>query len=190
MTFIASTAGIASLVGAGGAITGGLLGSRKSSSSQTPQIDPKYQGLVDALYGKYMDNLNSSTDLTGYEGTGLSNINSAYDLAKLTRQNALTRRGLSTSPVAAAMDTNALNAKSGTVSAFENSLPLLERELKQQDYSNAQDLIGTLMGQQQTSQSGTGLGSGLSSVGSLFGWLLGQGAFGDKSGDSTYKGGW
>jgi len=161
---------------------GGLFGGSKSSRTQssTPTIDPKYQGLVDALYGKFSSNLDSTVPLEGYEGTGISNINSVYDIAKTTRQNSLTRRGLSTSPVAANMDAVAENSRAGDISTFQNSLPLLQRELQQQDYTNALNLIKSLMGQ-ETVVPGSAAGSTFNNAGSMLGFLLGQGLLGGSN---------
>lgn len=122
------------------------------TQSITPTVTPEFSNLKDLLINQATSRLATDPNLTGYEGSGLAGINKTFDTTATADQNDLTRRGLSTSPVAAAVDANRSNARSSTISSFENSLPLLSRSLQDQDASSILQLI-------------TGLGKGSSSVG-------------------------
>lgn len=166
------------LLFAGGSALSGLLGGGDKKSSTTPQIEEQYRPLLSNLYYTYLDKLkNPGADLSGYAGTGVSNINSVYDLAKMVRSNNLTRRGLSTSPVAAVADEMGDSARIGKIAEFQNTLPLMQRQFQQENQSGALNLIRTLMGQQQTVQ-GNPAGDAANSTMDMLAYLYGKGAFG------------
>jgi hypothetical protein len=157
---------------------GGALSGRKSANTQTnmPQTAPQYKGLEDMLIKRASSRLNTDPNLTGYTSSGLSNINSVYDLVRTQKQNDLTRRGLSTSPIAAVVDETSSNARAGDITDFLNSIPLLKRQLQDQDFNSASALLGHGTGTQTVLPNSASAGA-MNSLGSMLGFLIGQGAF-------------
>ena len=154
---------------------GGLLSGR--SKTQYPKQNPAYAPMEGALAQLLRDRLYSQTPLEGYEATGLGQINNVYDLVRQRNQNNLTRRGLSTSPIAANVDVTSEASRGSEIAAFQNQLPLLQRSLQDQDIGNMSDFLAGTRGVQT---SGNMAGGALGGVGSMLGFLIGQGAFDKK----------
>src|SRR5579864_2997768 len=132
---------IAAIIGAGGAVAGGAL-ANKSSSTTTPTMDPAYGPLQNSVLNLVQQRLASSADLSGYEGSGISAINKTYANTAATQNNNLTARGLASSPVAATVDATRENARAGDVAGFQNSIPLLQRSLQGEDLNQAAGVLG------------------------------------------------
>ena len=120
------------------------------SGSYTPTLAPEYKTLSDLLRTRAEDRLRSSTDLSGYEGTGLENINDVYRGLNLNASNNLTARGLGTSPVAGIVDQNLNIARGGEMARFLNGLPLIQRQMQNEDFSNATNFLNFGRGSQTT----------------------------------------
>jgi hypothetical protein len=188
---------IPSLILGGTSLLGGILGGRKQTTdtrfsrsgtnTTTPIESPEQSQLFRLLASRAIGRLNNPTPLGGYESTGLQNINRVSDALRMSAENNLTSRGLSTSPIAANVSTNLDLARGGESARFLNSLPLLMRELALGDEAAAAGIYGLKpFGQTSTySESGTGqstgtppggmIGGGLSSLGAMLGFLAALG---------------
>lgn len=176
----------------GASFLGGLLSNRPKTSNSsynnttTQSLAPGASGLNDQLLEMIRGRLSAPSALpTGYQERGIQDINRVFALTDQNRNANLTARGLSTSPVAA-IDSN--SARAGEISRFNTSLPLVDRDLRNQDMDFASRLFA--LQPRTTTSSGTGtqtqpgnmLGGGLDSLGSMLGLLMGQGAFGGLGG--------
>lgn len=155
---------------------GGWISSKRKSSS-TPTLDPKYSPLEQQVLSLVQQRLGTSTDLSGYQAQGTQDINHTFDLLKQSQSNDLTARGLSTSPVAGAVDATRENARGGQVSSFINSIPLLRRQLQAQDIGLANGVLGQGRGTTTTEQSGGGAAGSAESIAAMLGYLQSTGAF-------------
>jgi hypothetical protein len=199
---------IAPLIAAGSSLLGGLLGNSKSartgtssssgtsSSTITPVGDPRYTELGDTMIQQVLTQLQQGSQLpAGYESLGINNINDVYRLTQQKNENDLTRRGLSTSPVSGVVSSNTNMGRAGQISDFENALPLIERQMQQENLNSALNVYNTQRyGQTQTgtsSQTGTttnpgsAAAGGLGSLGTMLAYLYGNGAFGGNSNTNT-----
>lgn len=169
----APVTGGASLIPLGLGVAGDILSNTKGArtTTSTPTITPEYKTLADLLRGRAEQRLRSSTDLGGYAASGISGINDVYGNVGQTLNNSLTARGLATSPVAATVDTNLQTARAGSIAQLLNSLPLLQRQLQNEDMSAALGLIDNL-GRGTTSVGpGSALGAGIGGAGQALGHL-------------------
>lgn len=190
----------AALTGAS-AVGGALLntkGARTSTSQSTVgYTEPaEYKSMGDLLRARYTQKLNSTTPLEGYEANGLSNINDVFRGLKLASDNNLTSRGLGTSPVAATADTNLEGARGSQMAQFLNSLPLLQKQLGDQDLQSAADFYARRPLTTTTNSTGVAPGSavggavtsGVTTMAKLLGILHGQGSFGTPAGVKNLPG--
>jgi hypothetical protein len=151
------------------------------------------------LRGQMLQRLQSpGGDISGYRATGLQDINSAYDLINQSLQNKLAAQGILGSP-AAGPALSALEVGRGSeVSRFLSGLPLLERQLRNEDLESVLRYWAMRpLGQQTLSQtSGTGTGTAtmssgggaagaFSSMGSMLGWMYGMGMLGGNTGNTA-----
>lgn len=176
---------LASIIGGGASIAGGLL-SNKGSSTTSPTEDPAYQGLQGQVLNMVQQRLNTPIDTAGYTGSGVANINRNYDLTKQASDNNLTTRGLASSPVAGAVGGVAANARAGDISSFENSVPLLVNQIQGQNINQAAGILGMGRGSASTTASGGGAAGGATSLAQYLGYLTSKGAFKGGSGSSLY----
>jgi hypothetical protein len=110
-----------------------------TSQSTTPELSSEQQQLSNAYGEGLINQYNQGTNLSGYEASGLQNIQSSNAAAAKATNNQIAARGLSFSP-AAATENTAENINAGNqTSSFLNSLPLLQKQLTSQ---NLQQLIG------------------------------------------------
>ncbi len=167
------------LQGGVAAAAGALPDKSSATSTTTATIDPAFQGLRDRLLALTAQRLNSSADLSGYGASGIQNINHAYDVARQSSDNNLTARGLGTSPVAGAVDQSRENARIGQVAGFQNSLPMLQRDLQAQDLGLGRDLLTYGRGSTTTGNTSRGGGAAGAAGGlaAYLGYLSGKGAF-------------
>jgi hypothetical protein len=167
---------ISSIIGGGASIAGGALANRASQTT-TPTMDPAYSGLQGQILKLIQSRLATPLDTSGYTANGVSTINKSYDLAKQAGDNNLSARGLSTSPVAATVDTTRQTAQAGDVARFQNSVPLLARESQGADLSQAAGLLGLGRGSTTTGESGGGAAGSFENLATYLGYLQGTGAF-------------
>lgn len=148
---------------------GGYFKNRQQSST-TPNYG-SLQGLIESLMRQ---RLQGSTDLSGYRSQGIQDTNHTFDLIGQSQANDLTARGLSTSPVAATVDATRQNARAGAISRFQNSIPLLQRQLQGDDLGMAARIFG---GSTTTGESGGGLAGSFTNLAAMLGYLQSTGAF-------------
>lgn len=174
---------IASIIGGGASIAGGAL-AKKSSASSSPTLDPNYRGLQASVLDLITKRLSGGpADMSGYTAGGISDINRTFDLTKQASDNSLTARGLATSPVAGVVDTNRNNARAGAITRFQNSVPLLQRELQTQDLELSNRLLGQGRGVTSTYSGGGGAAGSFENLAAYIGYLQGKGLFGAQGGN-------
>lgn len=163
-------------------LLGGIFGNKKRTqpSSTVPTLDPAFGGLQGLLMKQIMARLTNPSKLpTGYEAGAISGINNTYGLAQQSLDNRLTARGLGTSPIAGAGETNMQLGRAGEISRMQAGLPLIERQLQDQDLVSAQRLLGLGRGQTTTQTTPSNMvAGGLGSLSSMLAFLYGNGAFG------------
>ena len=112
--------------------------SGSTSASTTPELSAEQSQLANAYGEGLINQYNQGTNLSGYEASGLQNIQSSNAAAAKATNNQIAARGLSFSP-AAATENTAENINAGNqTSSFLNSLPLLQKQLTSQ---NLQQLV-------------------------------------------------
>jgi hypothetical protein len=159
-----------------GSLIGGAL-KNKSTQTTTNQLDPGYSGLQTMILQSLMKRLSAPTGLPeGYEASGIGAINSTYDLVRQARENALTSRGLAGSPVAANADLVAGNSRAGQIGQFRAGLPLVSRDLQNQDLAMAANILP--MGRTSSTTTGTsggGAAGAATNLAQMIGFLIGSG---------------
>lgn len=180
------------LVLSGASFLGGMFGNRgktsksTNTSTTTTNLSPGATGLNDQLLSMIRGRLSAPSALPqGYEAGGIRDINSVFDVINQSKNANLTARGLSDSPVAG-IGTD--NARAGEIAKFTSGLPLVNRQLENENMDFASRLFSLQPRSQTTTGSGTNtqpgnmLGGGLDSLASMLGFLMGQGAFGKGGG--------
>lgn len=105
-------------------------GGSTTSASQTPNLSPIQQALINQFSKGASSLFSSAQNLNPYAASGLQTINKTGDLSQQILQNQLAARGQSFSPAAANAETsNTLNTVNQG-SQFLNQLPLLQRQLQ------------------------------------------------------------
>lgn len=179
------------LLGLGASALGGFFGSKSKqaqTSTTTPTLDPAYGPLQSLILQNVTKRLSSPTGLPeGYEAGGIKNINNVYDLVNQNLQNSLTSRGLARSPVAGVADEALQTRRAGDIGTFQTSLPLVARNLQDQDLGFATSLLGYGRGSTTTGtgavSAGGGIGGASTNLAGLLGYLLATGAFGKGGGN-------
>jgi len=179
--------------------TSNTTSSWNNTSTQNPVLDPIQQRIYELLTSRSINRLNQPTPLGGYESTGLSNINKVSDAVRRNLENRLASNGIS-GPAAGSSMTQLELARAGEATRFQNSLPLLAREMGFQDEAAAAAAYGLKPLGTTTTSTGTGTnmgstttpgnmaGGALSSVGSILGYLAGMGKLGTGSGPTAPTG--
>lgn len=155
MPFGLLTAGISGLAGFFGGQkqqktqTNGTITNNGSTTGNTNQnltnnLSPFQQQLASTLTRGSEDLYNSSTDLKPYTASGISQINANSDLTSKILDQTLASRGLTYSPAAAVAKNQNTISRVGQVSNFENSIPLLQRQLQTQALSGLDSAFSVL----------------------------------------------
>lgn len=175
---------LASIIGGGASLAGGALanrGSQTQTSSTTPTMDPAYAGLQGQVLKMIQDRLTGGSLPPGYESGGIQNINRSYDLVKQSQANDLTARGLGTSPIAGSVDATRDFRRAGDIGTFQTQLPLVQRQLQNQDLSAASGILGLGRGTTGTStgtaEGGGGAAGAFGSLAQYLGYLINRGTF-------------
>ena len=178
------------LIGMGVSAAGNYLNNRsqakaRASSTSMPTMSPEYMGLQNALLPSITRRLTNPSGLpAGYETGGIAKINRTYDLGKQSIDNNLTARGLGGSPIAGAAGTRLETGRLGTISDFQQEMPMVARDMQNEDMRLAMSALQLGRGQTSNSTSDNGQGG----IGGLFGNLLqGAGTFIGSSGWGTPK---
>jgi hypothetical protein len=165
---------------------GGALANRKKqqTTTQTPTIAPEYGPLQQLLIQRATDKLRNPTALpAGYETGGIKTINDTFDTGQQSLENTLSARGLSRSPIGGTPLARMQGNRLSSISNFRTNLPLVQRQMQQEDQAGALDLLGMGRGATVTGQQpGDMLGGGVSGLAQMLGFLYGQGAFGGSGG--------
>lgn len=161
--------------------------SQNSTSTSSSAFGPTGTALNDRLLQMIQSRLTGGpADITGYSAEGIKGINRTFDAGGQGLSADLTARGLSDSPAAVAPLSRFAGARSGSISAFQNTLPLLQREWQADDLGLATRLLGlqpqttTTTGTATGTQFGQPLAGGLAELGTILGDLMAKGAFGRK----------
>ncbi len=187
MSLLSLIPGVGPLVDAGLSAVGGALSNTEGArtSTSTPTITPGYQSLADLLKARAMARLNTGTNLNGYQATGVNNINSAFDNAAIGQNAGLEARGLATSPVAAAVTGKANTARAGDIATFLNGIPLLQRQLQDQDIANATNQVGQFGRGTTGVGPGSAVAGGFTSAAEMLAYLNGKGVLGGMPGSNS-----
>jgi hypothetical protein len=134
-----------------------------SSGSTTPNLSPLQQQLSN-LFGGQAANMASNTEnlLNGYTAGGLQNINQAGQAQTGVLNNVLASRGLANSPDAATANTMNTENQLNQSQQLLSSIPLLQRQLQEQNIAQLQGAFSALPTGVSTtgSTSSTGQSSG------------------------------
>ncbi len=174
------------LLSLGAGLAGGLSNTAKArtgTSTVSPTVAPAYQTLADMLRKRAEARLGSKFPIAGLEATGIQNVNDAYKGSEAALDASLTSRGLGTSPIAGNAVANLETSRAGDIASWLNQLPMIQRDMENQDFQQAQGLYETGLGKTSTStEPGSAVGSGIGSAAEMLAYLNGQGAFGGKGG--------
>jgi len=127
----------------------------RSSSVSNPFITPEYKNLGTMLRTMAEQRMMGGHALPpGYEATGLRKINEASAAASQGLKNRLTESGLAGSPVEAAANAAIEQGRAAQSADFRANLPLLERQMANEDAQMAQGILGEFgKGQSTTGES-------------------------------------
>lgn len=130
------TTGISALAGLFGAKKSPTVTNQNSTNTTTPNIGANQENLIDQFTQGITKQM-QGTDLTGYTGQGLQQINQTAGVGDKMSDNILAARGLSNSPYAAFMKNQNNNNRLNQSSQFLNQIPLLQQQLRQQAIQSA-----------------------------------------------------
>lgn len=155
-----------------------------SSQNLTNNLSPLQQQLAGLFTNGAINQYNQSTNLQPYEAQGEQQINQNSKLADQVSQNTLASRGLEYSPTAAVTENQNQLSRIGQISQFQNSIPLLQRQLQQQSLSGLVSAFSALptnrsvtgSSSQSSSSSGTSTGVNTQSGNPTAGLFGGLGA--------------
>lgn len=180
----AALGGVSALGGLLENTKGARTGTQTGTQTTTPGENPQFANMGNLLRSLYERRLNADVPLEGYEASGLQGINDAFAGVQQNLDANLTSRGLATSPVAGAAQSNLQAARGGQMAQFLNNLPLLRRQLQDQDIAQASAFYSAQPRPTTTTQTGTFVqpgsagGSAFSSAAEMIAYLAGKGLFG------------
>lgn len=127
-----------------GTTSGTVSQSGSSSNTTTPNLSPLQQQLANQFVNQSTNLANQDPNLTGYTASGLQTINQSGNAASAALRNSLASRGLSFSGAGANAETeNTLNSINQG-QQFLNQIPLLQRQLQQQNIQGEEAAFGAL----------------------------------------------
>lgn len=169
----------------GASFLGGLFGGggkRNTTSTTTPTLDPAYAGIRDMLVSNISKRLQGSALPEGLAERNIADINKTYDLAGTGLSNRLAARGLGTSPIAGAAEGVLGNERASEIVRMQQSLPILQRQMEMDNIAQAIQALQGGRGSTTVEEGGGGagsrIGSGISGLASMLGFLYGSGMFG------------
>lgn len=154
------------------------------SGSSTPTYDASTDFLRKTLNNTVLQNLQNSTDLSGYQSSGIEGINQNADAQKIGLNQSLAGRGLTYSPVAATSGAQVDANRGNQINSFNNTIPLIQQQLYEQKLADAQNQFkanpfgtsqtgqGSSAGQQTQQSSGTST-TKTTPAGGILGGILG-----------------
>jgi hypothetical protein len=124
-----------------------------TSGETAPQYDPFTMAIRNYLLQQF--GKQQQTDLSGYAGQGLSQINAAAGIREQALKNVLAARGLSNSAVAGSALGGIQSQRIGEGVNFLNQIPLMQRQFKIEDLNNFANFFKALpVGQRSYAQTG------------------------------------
>lgn len=144
------------------------------NQSTTPIENPLYSGLEGSLIQQALTRLTGSTGpaINAYETSGIQGINKTFGLTDQSLQNRLASMGLSTSPVAANAGATMEAGRSGQIAGLETSLPTVQRQMQDEDFTNALNLFNTRRTGTQTTGTTNSTGTSTTQGPGIFGDLV------------------
>ena len=156
-------------------------------STTMPTLDPAYGPLQQMLISQATERLQGNSLPSNYEAGGVNTINRTHDLVSQGVNNTLTSRGLATSPgIQAGVAERLGGSRAGDLSRFRANVPIVQRELQNQDFGNIAQLLNMGRGQTTTGTGmneqsfGGGAAGGATNLMQMLGYLIGSGAFGQQ----------
>jgi hypothetical protein len=112
--------------------------SQTSNTDQTssPSYDPFQLAIRDYLLSQFQNRANSSQNINGLVGQGLSNINTGGEMRQKALDAILAGRGLSRSNVAVNASNQLQSGRIGESIGFLNQVPQLQRQMQMEDLNN------------------------------------------------------
>lgn len=156
-------------------------GADASSNTTMPVLTSELQQALSVLMPQLQNNLRNSTDLRGYQAEGLRNISNEGLNARAKLAQMIAQRGLGNSPAGAALYARQADDEAGKAISFNNSIPLLARQLQGQDLDRLLKVAAILPTGQTTtgfstsSRTGTATGSNTDPGNQLAGLFSGLG---------------
>ena len=152
------------------------LGKNKSTqtSTTTPTFDPAMDPLKNLALQFAQKRLSSPSGLPpGFEANGISRINETTDLIGQSIGNRAAAAGVSGGPSEQYAHNIADINRGGQINTFRTGLPLLERDLQNQDLAQALSILSMGRGTSTTGEtsSGGGVSGGLDGLASMLGFL-------------------
>ncbi len=136
-----------------------LKNEQTGTSTTTPgALGGPQQALLDQLTQRY-SNL-GDVNLQPYEANQINQINRNASLQSKAADNIMAARGLGTSPVAGTTAANIDANRINQISGFQSTLPLLQRQLEQQNLAGASSFLQSIPRGISTTQTGTSLQTG------------------------------
>ena len=126
-----------------------------NQSSTTPNLSPIQQALINQFSNQAENLANQGTNLQPYEASGLQQIGSTEQSNQANISNTLAAKGLQYSPAAGnAYTQNVINA-GNQQSQFLNQIPLLQRQIQQQNIAGLESAFQVQPTATSSTQSGT-----------------------------------
>lgn len=123
--------------------SGTSLGTESGRSISGPQLSPAYQTFLDKLISSY-SNLAGPVNLRPYAAQQIQGINRANQLSSQSVNNILAARGLSTSPVAGAIQAGQESNRIGSIINLQQQIPLLQRQIELENLGAARGMAALL----------------------------------------------
>ena len=160
------------LIASGISALGGLFGNRRSTQQQTglqntnsssltmPAFTAEGTGVLYPLADKFLENLSSDTDLSGYRNAAVGGINHLADVKRRASEENYAARGVFGPAVGTAENT--INAgRISDITKVNQSIPLLQQQILQSKLQQGIDLFRSIpegtntQGYQNIAQQGT-----------------------------------
>lgn len=119
------------------------LGQNVSQTTTSPVITPQHQALLDQIIGKYTDTLFKDPDLSGYQASGISDINHLSALQKQNAEENMAAHGLS-GPLAGTVNNNIDAQRFQGITKLNQSIPLLQRDMITKMLAQGTDIANSI----------------------------------------------
>jgi hypothetical protein len=179
---VGATLGTAGIAGAAGAFP------TPASGTTTPNLTPENEALLSQLGAQYSHLASTGVNLEPYQQQQEQGINTNSNIQAQAAQQALAARGLANSPVSGAVAANEAQQRTGQITNLQQSIPLLQNQLQQQNLNAAAGFTASIPhGTTTTTSTGGGIGGFLGGVGGILGAALSGAAKGAVLSDKRLK---